>query len=59
MSISKVDYIWLYFFRIITRGYLKLRFVSNTFWTKIPKSRFCEPNAYEIKLKIKQINGLT
>ena len=28
----------LYFFRFSTYLYLKLRFVSNTFWTKIPKA---------------------
>ena len=28
----------LYFFWFFTRWYLKLRFFSNTFWTKIPKS---------------------
>ena len=33
----------LYFFRFFTRWYLKLRFVSNTFWTEIPKSSHCDP----------------
>ena len=29
------------FFWFFTHWYLKLRFVSNTFWTKIPKSSHC------------------
>ena len=31
-----------YFIWFITLWYLKLRFVSNTFWSKIPKSRHCD-----------------
>ena len=33
----------LHFFRFFNCWYLKLTFVSNTFWTKIPKSSHCEP----------------
>ena len=31
-----------YFFRFCTCWYLKLRFVSNIFWTKISKSSHCD-----------------
>ena len=33
---------WIFFFWCITRWYLKLRFVSNNFWTKILKSSHCD-----------------
>ena len=32
----------LHFFRFFNCWYLKLTFVSNTFWAKIPKSSHCE-----------------
>ena len=40
MSISKIDVklVPLFFKKILTRRYLKMRFVSNTFWTKFPKA---------------------
>ena len=41
MSILKVDYSVSIFFRFLTCLYLNLKFVSNTFWTKIPKSSHC------------------
>ena len=31
-----------YFFRFYTRWHLKMRFVSNTFWSEIPKSSLCD-----------------
>ena len=41
---------YFYFFRFITRWYLKLRFVSKTFWTKIPKSNHCDKET-PVKMK--------
>ena len=47
MSISKVDVkdyvkiVPLFYLFFLTRWYLKMRFVSYTFWTKIPKRSHC------------------
>ena len=38
MSILKVETRSPSFFRFLTRLYLKLKFVSNNFWTKNPKA---------------------
>ena len=40
-QLQKLTTWWLYFFRFLTHWYLKLRFVFNTFWTKIPKNSHC------------------
>ena len=42
MSILKVDFFMAIFFLIFIVSLLKLRFVSNTFWTKICKIVHCQ-----------------
>ena len=37
------SYMCVFFFRFTTYLYLKLRFVSNNFWTNIPKTSHCAP----------------
>ena len=42
-QILKVDLSCLYFFWFLTLWCLKLKFISNTFWTKIPKCSLSGP----------------
>ena len=42
MSILKVDKTSLYFSDFFTHWHIRLRFVSNPFWTKIKKSSHCD-----------------
>ena len=50
----------LYFFGFLTLWYLKLRFVSNTFRTKISKSSHCDNTKITLYgLKTLQVNSLT
>ena len=58
MSILKVDYFVATFLRFITRWYLQLKFVSKTFWTKIPKSNHCATVNYDTKKGKKIITQL-
>ena len=37
-------------YQILTHWYLKLRFVSNTFWTKNPKNTHCVQAALDIPI---------
>ena len=44
---------WFFFFIFSTRWYLKLWFVSNTFWTKISKTSHC--NSPKLRVRWRQL----